>query len=196
MELVGRKFQPLLFALRESSEPRVYNHRSTILATALGHETLFDTNGNNQFDNEDGGAVVNSGVSSGFGRTEYLASGFIEMSEAWRDDNENGIYNQGETFIDFDNNNVFADADGLFNGPQCSGDLCATQASINVRKSLVLIMASGASYWAFYETQEVTPGNFTEVLVASNRDSVNDFRTPINRDSSQTYSLFFGDTAL
>lgn len=180
----------------ESSEPRVYNHRSTILATALGHETFFDTNGNNQFDNEDGVAVVNTSVSSGFGRTEYLPSGFIDMSEAWRDDNENGSYDQGETFIDFDNNKVFADADGQFNGPQCNGDLCANQASINVRKSLVLIMASGASNWAFYETQEVTPGQFTEVLVASNRDSVNDFRTPIARESSQTYSLFFADTAL
>lgn len=180
----------------QSSNPRVFNHRSTILATAIGHETFFDTNGNNLFDNQDGSAVENEKVSSGFGRAEYLPSGFIDMSEAWRDDNENDQYDQGETFIDFDNNKTFANADGMFNGPQCSGDLCSTKSLINVRKSLVLIMASGSSYWSLYETVETTPGEFSETIVASNRDNVSIFRTPIARGESQSYSLSFADTAL
>ncbi|WP_372767704.1 hypothetical protein [Pseudoalteromonas sp.] len=172
----------------QSSEPRVFNHRSTILATAIGHETFFDTNGNNLFDNQDGNPVVNNEVSSGFGRAQYLPSGFIDMSEAWRDDNENDQYDQGEIFIDFDNNKVFASDDGMFNGPQCSGDLCAAQSLINVRKSLVLIMASGVSKWALYEA------NNTETLIADNSNTLTP--TAIKRASSQAYTLYFADTAM
>jgi hypothetical protein len=174
----------------QSSEPRVFNHRSTILATAIGHETFFDTNGNNLFDNQDGNPVVNDEVSSGFGRAQYLPSGFIDMSEAWRDDNENDQYDQGEIFIDFDNNKVFATANGMFNGPQCSGDLCSTQSLINVRKSLVLIMASGASNWALYETTR------SERLIADNNNSTTSPPTDITRGTSQAYTLYFADTAM
>ena len=179
----------------ESAEPRVFNHRATILATALGHETFFDTNGNNLFDENDGDALVAPNVSSGFGRTEYQPEGFIDMSEAWRDDNENGQYDSGEVFIDFDNDKEFAPADNRFNGPQCSAK-CGSSNAINVRKALRLIMASGASNWSLYEEQEVLPGLFEREIVASNRDPIDSFRTPITRGASQSYSLLFGDTAL
>ena len=57
-------------------------------------------------------------------------------------------------------------------------------------------MASGNSYWSLYETVETTPGEFSETIVASNRDNVSIFRTPIARGESQSYSLSFADTAL
>jgi hypothetical protein len=133
-----------------SSEPRVDNHRVTILATALGHETFFDTNGNNIFDDADGSAIVDIGnsnnlnIDSGFSGYPAQASGFLDMSEAWRDDNENSVYDNGETFIDFNNDESFSPADEKFNGPQCEGEKCAAQAmqSIHVRKALILVMAS------------------------------------------------------
>jgi len=136
-----------------SSEPRVADHRITILATALGHETFFDTNGNNLFDDNDGSAIVDAGnssdlnVDSGFGRYTPEPSGFLDMSEAWRDDNENSIYDNGETFIDFNNDESFTVADGKFNGPQCQGANCADEDMRNthVRKAIRLVMASSAA---------------------------------------------------
>ncbi|MES2824449.1 MAG: Ig-like domain-containing protein [Pseudomonadota bacterium] len=125
-----------------SGEPRVPNHRITILATAVGHETFYDTNGSNTFDDDDGG-VFYDWAESGFGRVLAAAEGVWDMSEAWRDDNENHLYEDGEKFIDFDNDQDFGDRDGLFNGPQCQGLLCATGTakSIHVRKAIVLVMS-------------------------------------------------------
>ncbi|MGJ8692883.1 MAG: Ig-like domain-containing protein [Thalassotalea sp.] len=137
-----------------SSEPRVADHRVTILATALGHETFFDTNGNNVFDDADGAPIVDAievddafTIDSGFSNEPAQASGFLDMSEAWRDDNENSIYDSGETFIDFNDDNAFSAADSLFNGPQCQGTNCAAVGMRNthVRKALTLVMASSAA---------------------------------------------------
>jgi len=126
-----------------SAEPRVADHRITILATAIGHESFFDTNGNNSFDANDGVAITSLAASSGFERIAPQASGFIDMTEAWRDDNENKQYDAGEIFLDFDNNNMFSVEDGLFNGPQCQGATCAAtdKRSTHVRKAVALIMS-------------------------------------------------------
>ena len=136
-----------------SSQPRVDDHRITILATALGHETFFDTNGNNYFDNDDGNPIVDSGssnnpsIDSGLDNYAPASSGFVDMSEAWRDDNENSRYDSGEIFLDYNNDQTFTNADGLFNGPQCQGSKCAADnlQNIHVRKALRLVMASSAA---------------------------------------------------
>lgn len=146
------------------ANPRVGDHRITILATAIGHETFFDTNGNNVFDNDDGGAI-DQGTDSGFDRESYAQSGFIDHSEAWRDDNENRQKDTGEIFIDFDNDNRFDAADGLFNGPQCTHDsLCgdSNHTKINVRKALVMVM-SGSDVRYTLMTDDLSPGNNAHV---------------------------------
>lgn len=133
-----------------SGGSRVDDHRVTILATALGHETFFDTNGNNIFDDADGEAIIDLGTSSnpnidsGFGNSPPHPNGFLDMSEAWRDDNENSVYDAGEKFINFDNDDAFSAADGKFNGPQCQGANCAEAGTryIHVRKAIRLVMAS------------------------------------------------------
>jgi hypothetical protein len=125
------------------ANPRVPNHRITVLATAIGHETFFDTNGNNVFDDNDG-LPISDDTDSGLNRSNYAASGFIDHSEAWRDDNENRVKDAGETFIDYNNDENFNSADGVFNGPHCThATLCASEAGskINVRKALVMIMS-------------------------------------------------------
>ena len=68
-----------------SANPTVPDHRITILATAIGHETLFDSNGNNIYDDADGGAIDDD-TDSGFGNSLYGQTGFVDISEAWRDD--------------------------------------------------------------------------------------------------------------
>lgn len=133
-----------------SAEPREDDHRITILATALGHETFFDSNGNNVFDNNDGEAVVKGEVSSGMERHIALPSGFIDMSEAWRDDNENNTRDTGEAFLDYNNDNSFTTEDGVFNGPQCIDSACADEnnRAIHVRKALILIMSGSNANFA------------------------------------------------
>jgi hypothetical protein len=145
-----------------SSEPRVADHRITILATALGHETFFDTNGNNIFDDADGNPILDIGTSndpnidSGFDNYSAQASGFLNMSEAWRDDNENSVYDSGETFLDFNSDETFSDADDKFNGPQCEGAKCADESkrSIHVRKAMVLVMASSKALFTLTNSDD------------------------------------------
>lgn len=172
-----------------SAEPRVNDHRITILATAVGHESFFDTNGNNSFDDQDGSAIESLSVSSGFGRITPQASGFVDMTEAWRDDNENEQYDGGELFLDFNNNNSFDGVDGLFNGPQCSGILCANDGakSINVRKSLVLIMAGSTAVW------ELTDSDTNTLILDSNNNGAG--ISDLADGASQNFTLFFADSA-
>ena len=150
------------------------DHRITILATASGHESFFESNGNNTFDNEDGSAIEDSGVSAGWDRITPMASGFVDMSEAWRDDDEDNLYDDGERFVDFNNDGAFSPADGEFNGPQCQGDLCSSLTQIHVRKSLVMVMASSSALYNLF--------NRTDSTVYANNDSNIDVAIPAIAD--------------
>lgn len=178
-----------------SSEPRVADHRVTILATALGHETFFDTNGNNIFDDADGDPILDIGnsndfnIDSGFGNYPAQTSGFLDMSEAWRDDDENSVYDNGETFIDFNEDGAFSIADSLFNGPQCQGANCAAEAmrNIHVRKAIRLVMASSGA------ELRLTNGDGSVVY----QDSLTGDSVPLNdvpNGGSQAFNFYFADT--
>ncbi|MBL0710779.1 MAG: hypothetical protein JJV99_07190, partial [Colwellia sp.] len=186
-----------------SSEPRVANHRVTILATALGHETFFDTNGNNIFDADidgdgdgDGDPILDTGnsnnlnIDSGFSNYPAQASGFLDMSEAWRDDNENSVYDNGETFIDFNENGTFSAADSLFNGPQCQGTGCAeeTMRNIHVRKAIRLIMASSAAEYT------LTNDNGRVVYQDSTGESASLPLPAVDNGGHQEFTFNFADT--
>lgn len=180
-----------------SSEPRVSNHRITILATALGHETFFDTNGNNIFDDADGDPIIDIiefvgdfTVDSGLDNYSAQPSGFLDMSEAWRDDDENSVYDNGEIFIDFDGDGTFSIADSLFNGPQCQGDNCAEEAmqSIHVRKALVLVMASSGA--------ETILTNDDGSVIYQNSLTTDDISLPdVPNGGRQEFNFYFADTA-
>ena len=128
-----------------SSNPRADDHRITILATAIGHETLVDGNGNNQYDDADGPAIT-SNDGSGFDVTLPTRSGFVDLSEAWRDDNENRVKDANEIYLDFNaSGGSQPDAqNGLFDGPQCTGASCGAE-SIHVRRSIVLVTSSSSA---------------------------------------------------
>ena len=152
-----------------STSPVVPDHRSTILAYAIGHETLFDANGNNAYDDEDGGPILD-GTDSGFTVSGYGQVGFIDHSEAWRDDDEDGIRDESEPFIPFNDNNAFDAADGLFNGPQCNSEtLCdSNAASIHIRRALVLVTSSSTALWRIYVNDISNDDN----IIATNDSSV------------------------
>lgn len=180
-----------------SSEPRVANHRVTILASALGHETFFDTNGNNIFDDADGDPIIDNiefnndfTTDSGLDNFPAQSSGFLDMSEAWRDDNENSVYDNGETFLDFDDSGSFSQADSLFNGPQCEGQHCAdnTVQNIHVRKALVLVMASSGA--------ETILTNGDDTITYQNSLTNADIDLPdVPNGGRQEFNFYFADTA-
>jgi hypothetical protein len=115
-----------------SSNPRTLDHRVTILAIAIGYETLLDANGNNSFDDADAdGIAIIDGTDSGFGTSQFGKTSFIDQSEAWRDDNANLVKDDSAIFLDYNNNSQFDVADSLFNGPQCNSVNTCGQDSAN-----------------------------------------------------------------
>lgn len=177
---------------RSTSHPD--NHRVTILATALGHETFVDVNGNNIFDNSDGQASTNSRASSGLARSN-ISSGFSDLSEAWLDSNENGVRNSDERFLDFDNDQVFDGPDGRFNGPQCQGSLCASRSAntLHVRRAAVVITSSSRAHYSIYRGTGTSSSN----RIVSNHLSVSGLAgvQTIARGSSLSLRLQISDTA-
>jgi hypothetical protein len=177
-----------------SANPRVLDHRITILATAIGHETLFDANGNNSYEDSDGGPIIDN-TDSGFGVSAYGVTGFVDHSEAWRDDNENNNRDVAEIFLDYDNDGNFdgdiVDPERVFNGPQCiRGNSCGQgiAASLHVRKALVLVMSSSSAL------MDITDAGNT--IIFSNYQVASQPSLSIDSGSSLSFSLRFSDSAI
>jgi hypothetical protein len=171
----------------ESGEPNVSDGKLTVLATAIGHEALFDSNGNNVFDDADGGALTSLN-NSGFGNTASTVTGFVDMSEAWRDDNENGEWDATEVFLDYNNNQQFDGPDGLFNGPQCTAStLCGegTANKIHVRKATSIIFSGSTARISVSDENG---------LIAATESSPKQTRIPeLNRGDTAELTLLVGD---
>ncbi|WP_293759117.1 Ig-like domain-containing protein [uncultured Paraglaciecola sp.] len=173
-----------------SSNPRTLDHRVTILATAIGHETLFDANGNNSFDDADGIAIID-GTDSGFGTSQSGTTGFIDHSEAWRDDNANLVKDDSEIFLDYNNNGQFDVADSLFNGPQCNSANTCGQGSANtlhVRRSLEIVTASSVALLDIL--------NQAGDIIFSNHQAVAEPSLVLEQGEAISLLLQFSDTAI
>ncbi|MDM7859123.1 Ig-like protein, group 1 [Alteromonas sp. ASW11-36] len=168
-----------------SADPRVEDHRITILATAIGHETLFDSNGNNVFDDSDGDAL-DLGEDSGFNIVSSTTTGFSDISEAWRDDNENDVFDVAETFLDFDGSGDFTSANGLFDGPQCQAGNCGAS-GLHVRRAIVMVMASSNAIMRFF--------NGVDELTNNQGGAATGPVLSIPRGESVSLQLLISDTA-
>ena len=171
-----------------SANPRTPDHRITILATAIGHETLFDANGNNSYDNADGPALIDN-TDSGLESSAYGLTGFVDYSEAWRDDNANNLKDASEIFLDYNSNGQFDGPDGLFNGPQCISDSACGQgsaATVHIRQALELVMSSSESL-----LDVVSNG----MAIASNHPNITQPALSIARSESLSFDLIYSDTA-
>ncbi len=136
------------FVTWKSQAPHADDHRVTVLATAVGHEYFVDVNGNNAYDDEDGAAInAMEQLSSGFFGISQQLTGFVDMSEPWRDDNENFTYDLGEQFLDDDGSELFTEADKLFNGPQCQASICPDNTLITIRKAGVIITSGSEAFF-------------------------------------------------
>lgn len=151
-----------------STNPRVTDHRITVLAYALGHETFFDTNGNNVFD--DGAAVdaclagdiIIACSGNGMDRETYKPNGFSDLPDAFRDDNENFAFDEGEKFFNSQASTTYGPRDTLFNGPQCEGSLCGTgQANKTyIRKALVMTMSGSSADFTIWQGDNLIRDDF------------------------------------
>ena len=127
-----------------------YGGRVTIIATAIGEESFPDLNGNGRFDTTEEAAFAGSNISG----LPY------DLPEAFNDHNEDGFYNPGqaggdpiggdlETTTDFNANGQYDVADGQYNGVLCGDStICSTSQSLNVRRSLVLVMSGSNPQFA------------------------------------------------
>lgn len=110
-----------------STTPAIVKGRTMILATAIGEESFDDVNG------------------SGF---YVLGDAFANLGEPYRDDNEDGAYELGEYFLDFNNNGVRDPPSGSFIGITCTGttpgSTCA-QNTLAIGASLKLTMSTSAA---------------------------------------------------
>jgi len=144
-----------------SGDPRPTDARSTILATVIGEEGFADNSpSNGRFDD---GEI------------------FTDLPEAWRDDNENGLRDAAEEYIDFNNDGTYNSADGTYNGTLCASGstICNTNGDlVHVRDNLVLVMASVGQGIDLYET---TSGTDVPVSFISLPDSgaVRTFRVDV-----------------
>ncbi|PCJ17531.1 MAG: hypothetical protein COB04_08760 [Gammaproteobacteria bacterium] len=109
-----------------SSNPQPTDGRVTILASALGHESFEDLNGNGRFDDGDN---------------------FTDISEAFRDDDFDSSHDALEPFIDINGDGLFDTGDGLYNGPLCEhSTLCSDNRELlSVWRTLEFVMSTGAA---------------------------------------------------
>jgi hypothetical protein len=126
-----------------SQAPRLAtDNRYTVLAYAVGEESFIDLNGNGVAD------LVPNEMLDANGKS-------TDMPEAFRDDNENGVRDATETFIDFNKDGVYNGPDGKYNGVLCdnvtappagsSAGTCGAAKSIHVRQSLVIVFSGSTA---------------------------------------------------
>ena len=146
-----------------SSNPRpLPDGRATILAHLTGEESFTDNNSNGIFDDADS---FNSGNAS-----EALSAD-DDLPEAFRDDNEDGIHNAGEFFVNFDNspittNNGYTNDDNKFSGAGCThATLCSGSDSITIFAELVLVMAEDNA--SFDDDQAAGANSLTNLTIAN-----------------------------
>lgn len=105
--------------------------RITVLATAIGNESLTDINGNGAFDDGEFNLID-------------------DLPEAYLDKNENNIRDTDEEFVDFTStavegepDNVYTLGNGIYNGILClvEGPTC-TKNQVTIRQSVTLVMTS------------------------------------------------------
>jgi hypothetical protein len=142
-----------------SSNPRPSDGRITILATMVGEESFLDANGNGVLDGDDPNPIANGN----------------DMSEAFLDSDEDGVFDLGsEEFVDINENATYDSADGEFNGLLCcdsaavaaavaAGDglclsvsptafNCSSSKNISVRGYGLIVMSGDEAYFSYSAT--------------------------------------------
>jgi hypothetical protein len=110
-----------------STPPTNGNGRATIFATAIGEESFNDVNGNGFYD---------------------VGEPFKDLGEPFRDDNEDGAYQLGEYFLDFNQNQMHDGPSGVFKGVTCTGNTpgsTCSSSTLAIGVNHPLIMSTSAA---------------------------------------------------
>jgi hypothetical protein len=118
-----------------STGPRPADGRATVLAFSRGEESFTDVNSNGYFDPPD--------------RFDRMS----DVGEAYIDANENGNYNAGEEYFDFNNDRRYTPENGIYNGTLCSNvardaGLCE-RSLVPVNDSITIVMAGSSFHFDF-----------------------------------------------
>lgn len=106
-----------------SQNPRPADGRVTILVSAIGEESFNDVNPSN-------------------GRYDDAETFTDSSREAFRDDNRNDARDSNEIYIDYNSNQSYDLADGLFNGLLCNGPAnCSQRKTTTVFQNVVVVFA-------------------------------------------------------
>ncbi len=105
------------------SYPKTHIGRVTILAHALGEESFQDVNGNGLYDYTSDVLLSNRG-------------------EAFLDANDNGTWDLGELFTDFNKDGLYTPGNGIYNGTLCApGSTNCSKELVHVWDDLQIVMA-------------------------------------------------------
>jgi len=199
-----------------SSSPRTtnfmaqkYGGRATVSATAIGEESFPDFNGNGLYDNSEKDAFLGNNDNEGVDVNGVP----YDLTESFVDYNEDGIYNPdpsaadgeregGETggeqekFDDFNSSSDFDLKDNQYNGSLCGdADNCATEKSINVRGSLVLVMSgSNPRFVTTFPTQGEDINIVSDGTGAASVTIADFHNQPMPAGTEVTFSAAVGST--
>ncbi|MCM2679759.1 invasin domain 3-containing protein [Echinimonas agarilytica] len=109
----------------ESADPRPLDARVTVLAFVEGEESFYDL---------DGDGLYTEGTDT------FVA--YYDLGEAYRDDNENGVYDDVDQLIDRNKDRIYNGPNGIYDGLLCSD---ASSATGGCNKSLVDVTSLGAN---------------------------------------------------
>ena len=130
-----------------SQAPRPKNGLVTIMASTRGNESFADANDDSLFNAND---ILQ------------------DLTEAYLDANENGVFDWGELFLDNNGDGIFTGKDGKYNGVLCEDFSVCSKELIDVRSSMVLVMSGSTAYFtispsriSLYHTHTSTTVNVT-----------------------------------
>lgn len=135
-----------------SQNPRPTNGRVTVLAYTVGEESFLDTNGNGLAD----AGACSPILIPGIGQANKCDE-FYDTPEAYRDDNESGVRDAAETFIDFNQDGSFNTPDTVFNGVLRPSSVSGPTTK-HIFYNSVIIMATGAASITTSPASLLAPG--------------------------------------
>lgn len=136
----------------KSQAPRPTNGRVTILATTLGNESFKDVDGDGLytkgvdiFNSYNDGGNCNPNVPRSTAESNNMVEDepCDDLGEAYLDQNENGVRDNTEEYVDINTNKKYDTENGIYNGVLCAeeGADCTKQA-VHIRQDIVLSMSS------------------------------------------------------
>ncbi len=148
-----------------SQNPRsvngVVNGRSPLLVTATGEESFKDSNGNGTFD---------AGDTTPF--TPSTTKAWDDTQEPFLDQNEDGTWQAGEPFIDFNSNGAHDGPDNVFNGLLCTGSNCAASGNLSVAvgaRNIIIMSGNTAVISPASQTFALSPNGVTAVFTITDQ---------------------------